>query len=326
MSMHYKDCFVTYEDLESLSDGKPVIPGIIMETHIIAMVAKPGVGKSAVLRHMAEEMVRNGYEVHYLDVDSSASQIKRQGRQMLDAGVHYAAPQIKPERSVQDLIDGLKAMGEAKEKPGNLVIIMDTTKKFMNMMSKVDIKEFFLMLRAIGGTVVMAAHANKHQDDDNKIVYEGTGDLESDCDDMLMLYCDKDEERQVQTISSYIHKSRSTDIKPQSWQLSLSDMSVQSISYIDLFAKDGEVDEIPKPTLPFSQQTTMNILLALQATDSSSMLVPYKDAKSMFDEKDIEKKGRWDANINHLRQKGYLAWSNGQKYIKLTRKGVGIHE
>ena len=272
----YQNCFVTLDEIEALSDGNPLIDHLIMETHIIAFVAKPGVGKSAVLRHLAKQMALNGSRVQYLDVDSAPSQIKRNARDLITSGVSYAAPQIKRGASVADLVAGLTYYADCQEDMSDMVIIMDTTKKFMNMMSKDSIKEWFLLLRSIGCTVILAAHANKHLDADGNIVYEGTGDLESDCDDMLMLYAERDDLHGLQTISSYIHKARSADITPQSWRLDVNTMELTDCDYVDVRAS-----EVPEKPL---KSEIRNILLLgiVDANINEDGIMLNADARDLF--------------------------------------------
>jgi len=65
------------------------------------------------------------------------------------------------------------------------VLILDTVKKFTDLMSKKIATEFGKSVRAFvshGGTVIMLAHVNKHRDDEKKVIYAGTADLVDDAD------------------------------------------------------------------------------------------------------------------------------------------------
>ena len=68
---------------------------------------------------------------------------------------------------------------------GKLVLILDTLKKFADMMDKKEAREFNLLVRDFvmaGGTVIALAHTNKNAGTDGKAIAEGVGDWASDCD------------------------------------------------------------------------------------------------------------------------------------------------
>lgn len=65
------------------------------------------------------------------------------------------------------------------------VIILDTAKKFVDLMDKKLSTEFGKTIREFvlqGGSVIMLAHVNKHRDDEGKVVFAGTSDLFDDVD------------------------------------------------------------------------------------------------------------------------------------------------
>jgi len=65
------------------------------------------------------------------------------------------------------------------------VIILDTLKKFTDLMNKEKSSVFMQVLRAFvlkGGSVIMLAHCNKHRGEDGKLVRAGTADVMDDTD------------------------------------------------------------------------------------------------------------------------------------------------
>ena len=65
------------------------------------------------------------------------------------------------------------------------VIILDTLKKFTDLMDKRSASEFGVVARgfvAKGGTLIALAHTNKNVDADGKRIYSGTSDIVDDCD------------------------------------------------------------------------------------------------------------------------------------------------
>lgn len=66
-----------------------------------------------------------------------------------------------------------------------MVFVLDTMKKFVNMMDKGGAREFTDLLRRFsqaGGSVIALAHTNKHKGSDGLSVAEGVGDFLSDFD------------------------------------------------------------------------------------------------------------------------------------------------
>jgi hypothetical protein len=75
----------------------------------------------------------------------------------------------------------LMAINEARGK----VIILDTLKKFTNIMDKKLASDFGKQMRMFvtnGGTIIMLAHTNKNRDADGKVVFSGTSDIVDDVD------------------------------------------------------------------------------------------------------------------------------------------------
>ena len=66
-----------------------------------------------------------------------------------------------------------------------VIIVLDTLKKFMDLMDKKGGSNFMKSLRYFvlaGGTVIALAHSNKHKSADGNVVYGGTNDVPSDSD------------------------------------------------------------------------------------------------------------------------------------------------
>ena len=88
--------------------------------------------------------------------------------------------------------------GEAEGK----IFVFDTMKKFVSMMDKSVLPQFFCALRRITachGTVILLGHANKNLSLEGKLVYEGVSDIKGDIDIQYAIYnmSDRTDERQV---------------------------------------------------------------------------------------------------------------------------------
>ena len=103
-------------------------------------------------------------------------------------GFHMVVPNQNGFSSaeVPQMMLELAETGEAK----GVVIILDTLKKFTDLMHKRESSEFGNISRefiSAGGTLICLAHTNKHRAADGKPVYGGTSDISDDCDCVYIL-------------------------------------------------------------------------------------------------------------------------------------------
>jgi archaellum biogenesis ATPase FlaH len=79
------------------------------------------------------------------------------------------------------MLDELSQTDDAAE----IIIILDTLKKFTDLMNKKIQSEFYNILRKLvakNATVIIAGHTNKYPDEHGNLVYEGTSDTMNDID------------------------------------------------------------------------------------------------------------------------------------------------
>jgi hypothetical protein len=73
----------------------------------------------------------------------------------------------------------------ADDSARGVIIVLDTLKKFTDLMDKKKGTEFMRLAREFvssGGTMIMLAHTNKNRGGDGKVVAGGTSDIGDDCD------------------------------------------------------------------------------------------------------------------------------------------------
>jgi hypothetical protein len=90
------------------------------------------------------------------------------------------------------------------------VIVLDTLKKFTDMMNKTRAKDFYSLVRTLtakGMTVICLAHTNKYDDADGMPIFEGTGDTRNDCDELIYLIPVKNSDGTI-TVSTLADKTR----------------------------------------------------------------------------------------------------------------------
>ena len=103
-------------------------------------------------------------------------------------GFHMVTPNQNGFTSseVPQMMLELAETGDAK----GVVIILDTLKKFTDLMHKRESSEFGNISRefiSAGGTLICLAHTNKHRSADGKPIYSGTSDISDDCDCVYIL-------------------------------------------------------------------------------------------------------------------------------------------
>jgi hypothetical protein len=149
--------------------------------------AKPNAGKTLLTIWMLGKAINDGEilgrDVFYINADDNFKGLVTKLSIAETLGFNMLAPGhngFKAEHFrnyVQQTILSDGARGK--------VIILDTVKKFVDLMDKRLSTEFGKTIREFvlqGGSVIMLAHVNKHRDGEGKVVFAGTSDLFDDVD------------------------------------------------------------------------------------------------------------------------------------------------
>ncbi|MBM9515038.1 toprim domain-containing protein [Desulfogranum marinum] len=182
---------VTKEYTDKLGKEKFLIDNLIISNHVATIIAMSGGGKTAFFfRHVAPILAKEGLTVWYCDNDSPASEHEAMREAAEAQGFTFLNPDTVVGQSAETLLATLVHVAESGSDLSGYVFIMDTLKKFCDMMGKKDIKEFYKLARkltALGATVVLLGHANKYRDKDGNLIFEGTGDVKADSDELIYL-------------------------------------------------------------------------------------------------------------------------------------------
>jgi len=200
---------VTESKVQEIQDAKVIFKNIIVKGHMIAFIGKAGSGKTALLTHIAAVLGEEGYEVLYVNADASASDIKDYAQHANDHKYTLLNPDITGHTNDQ-VVEHLKQMSLNDGDYSNVVLILDTLKKFTDLMAKNKGKAFYSILRALsakGMTLICLGHCNKYDGLDGLPIYEGTGDLRNDFDELIYLIPIKNPDGSI-TVSTHIDKSR----------------------------------------------------------------------------------------------------------------------
>jgi hypothetical protein len=172
---------------EALLAERHVLKGIALRGDITIIYAEPNAGKTLITLKLLTEAIASGdikgQDVYYLNADDNARGLQmkvelceKYGFEMLSPGhngfkAEFALP------IMQGMIIDDTASGK--------IIILDTAKKFTDLMDKKASSGFMVLVREFalkGGTVICLAHVNKSKDAEGKAVHAGTTDLKDDSD------------------------------------------------------------------------------------------------------------------------------------------------
>lgn len=210
---------------------------LIVKGHMIVICAEGNGGKTTIMVNAAADMSKDGLNVLYINVDSSASDLIWYHEHAQEHGYSLIAPDLHEGMSASDALSHLKEMANDNIVRPNLVIILDTLKKFTDVINKSRSKEFYATLRKLtakGITLVCLAHTNKYNDDTGMPVFEGTGDLRNDFDELIYFTRVVNEDKTL-TVTTKIDKDRAVGLKDTSFHISR-DREVKEIPLVDTAA------------------------------------------------------------------------------------------
>jgi hypothetical protein len=151
------------------------------------LYAAPNTGKTlltlAMLRDQIRAKVICGEQVFYINADDT----HRGMVEKLEIAEPIGLQMLVPNHQgfvVSNILGLMSELAIAKE-AANVVVVLDTLKKFTDLMDKRVASEFGNIARgfvAAGGTLITLAHTNKHKDSEGKSIYSGTSDIRDDGD------------------------------------------------------------------------------------------------------------------------------------------------
>lgn len=200
---------VTEEIIKNIADAKFAWRQLIPEGHMVVICSKANGGKTTLMVHIAGDMAKDGYRVIYINADASASDIKDYKLHAMEYGYALINPDLT-NGTADDVVEELRNISRAEGDLSKVVIILDTLKKFGDMMNKSKAKQFNSLLRTLttkGITIICLAHTNKHDDKEGKPIFEGTGDLRNDFDELIYLISVRNPDSTI-TVSTLSDKTR----------------------------------------------------------------------------------------------------------------------
>jgi len=209
------------EEADEISDPEMIEDNLIVKGHLIAVPGPPGAGKTTIFQHYyAGRWAAQGYQVIYVNADVSASDAKRMVHEADQQGFQLLLPDMKAGLSMADVVKHLEQMAHSGGDFSNVVMIFDTLKKMVDVIQKSAAKSLYRTLRSLtakGMTVIVLGHTNKYLGQDGKPVYEGTGDLRADVDELIYLIPQKNDDGSM-TVSAEPDKVRAA-LQPMTFHI-----------------------------------------------------------------------------------------------------------
>lgn len=209
-NMNWVNGFVlSEEEADMIADPEWIYPNLIIQGHVIAVPAPPNGGKTTIFTWIAGQISRD-WQVLYVNADVSGGDAKSMITDAKANGYEMLLPDMKVGRSMEDVVRQLEEMNMVDADYSRIVFMFDTLKKMTDVINKSKSKQLLKTLRGLsakGMTIVLLAHTNKYNDADGKPIYEGTGDLRADVDELIYLIPKKNEDGSM-TVSTDPDKIR----------------------------------------------------------------------------------------------------------------------
>jgi hypothetical protein len=168
-------------------DAVPILGQLALQGQATVFYAAPNTGKTLITLSLLVDAIQHSRVdpsmVYYLNMDDTFIGVVEKLRIAEEHGFHVLAEGHR-DFSANQFLGHIAEMIE-KDQAHGVVIILDTLKKFVNLMDKAKSSSFTKVVRQFvmkGGTLVALAHTNKMPGQDGKPVYGGTSDIMDDFD------------------------------------------------------------------------------------------------------------------------------------------------
>lgn len=169
--------------------SEPLLGNGIRKGQITIVYAGANTGKSLIITALGRAAIIAGNiaptDFYYINADDNSEGVLVKGRMWQELGAHMLVPGLGgfETHHLMELMREDIANGRAK----GTCLVIDTAKKFVDLMSKKESSQFGKLCRAhtvAGGTVVLIAHTAKNPNADGSVRYQGVTDFKEDCDAM----------------------------------------------------------------------------------------------------------------------------------------------
>ena len=179
-------------DLGEMAFSLFLLGMIILSGQATVVYAPPNSGKTLLTLFLLIEAVAaakiSPARCYYVNADDSLEGVQSKRSILAETGIHMLVPGMQnfETRKLSEEMQQLINKDDCKE----VIIIVDTLKKFVNLMEKRDAAAFGDLVRRFvlkGGTFIALAHTRKNEGADGQLVYGGTSDVPEDFDAACLL-------------------------------------------------------------------------------------------------------------------------------------------
>ena len=172
---------------KNMLDEIHIMKNLALLGQITAIYARPNTGKTLCVMRFLIDSVNNGVidgeDLFYLNCDDTHRGLIEKLELAEKCGFHMIAPSHNG-FEVRDFIKYINTLIRDDQCKGK-IIVLDTLKKFTNLMDKNKSTSFMNVARSWashGGSMILLAHTNKNRDANGKAVAGGTSDIIDDAD------------------------------------------------------------------------------------------------------------------------------------------------
>ncbi len=170
---------------KNLGDQVYVLEGIALLGQTTAIYAPPNSGKTLITLALLKDSINKGRidpsMVYYINVDDNAHGLTERLKVADEIGIHMLSDGYLGFNT--SMLFDLITDAIAQKCTVGMVLILDTMKKFTNLMDKAQCSEFSHLCTQFalqGGTVIALAHTNKNRGAGGALIPAGTSDIVDD--------------------------------------------------------------------------------------------------------------------------------------------------
>jgi hypothetical protein len=222
-------------------NAKPILGNIALAGQLTVIYAEFNSGKTLIALHLLIKSIREGIinpaKIYYLNMDDTSTGLLEKVHLADEFGFHMLSEGYEGFTSGK-FVEIIRELVKTNKTNGT-VVILDTLKKFVDLMSKNESAAFAESMRQYalkGGSLIALAHTNKVKVN-GKSQYGGTNDIMSDFDcGYVVEKISKD--NGVNTVEFTKEKGRGCNVSNVSYSYS----NDSSLSYCQILASVQEVD------------------------------------------------------------------------------------
>jgi len=172
---------------KQMLEDKPILDDLALMGQWTVFYSKPNVGKTLLILWMINRSIAQGHikgsDLFYVNADDTHKGLVGKLKMAEDSGFNMLSPGYKNLKAemLTSILLGMIKDGKASGK----ILILDTLKKFTDLMDKKKSSQFAEIMRQFvlhGGSVITLGHTNKHRGSDGKVIHSGTSDIPDDAD------------------------------------------------------------------------------------------------------------------------------------------------